>query len=189
MRAIELDTVLAHHVLEAPAAGVDQISHRVGVERPRHSRAAEQAATEAGTLLVRPVDECDRHGEWAARGRLAQHLERRHHAERAVEPAAVRHRVHVRADDDRVGPLAVEHGPDVAGLVDVDAHGKLREATSHELARTHPLIGPAHAPRAIRPAGQLGEPAQVGDHARRVESRRAHVGVALPRSCGMISRP
>ena len=67
--------------------------------------------------------------------------------------------------------------------------GSSARRLAHELARTHPLVGPAQAPRAVRAAGQLGEPAQVGDHARRVESRRAHVGVALPRSCGMISRP
>src|ERR671914_517238 len=94
---------------------------------------------------------------------LAQRLERREHAERAVEPAAGRHRVHVGAHDHEAVRLAGEVGPEVARLVDRDLDRELVEARAQELARLRPLVGPAHAAGPVGAAGQLGELAEVGE--------------------------
>ena len=76
------------------------IGHRAG------SRArAEQAAAEARALLVGPVDEAHRDGRRPLLGHAAQHLDARDDVEAAVEPASVRHRVDVAADEHRsLGP-------------------------------------------------------------------------------------
>ena len=84
---------------ERDALVVLEVAHGVGLERARGGGGAEQRAPEARALLVGPVDQLQRD-----RRRLAlvaaEDLERRAHAEAAVEPAAVRHGVDVRADDD-----------------------------------------------------------------------------------------
>ena len=59
VRAVELDAVLAHDVLEPLATGVDEIAHGIRIEGAGDRRAAEQAAPEARALLVGPVDQRD----------------------------------------------------------------------------------------------------------------------------------
>ena len=163
--AVELDAVLADDVLEAPAVGVAQVAHGVGIERAGHGGGAEEAAAEARALLVGPVDERDGARRRALRGDRAQRLERPHHAERAVEPAAVRHGVDVGADHDGVGALTREPRPQVAGLVDLDLDRQLGERLAQQPARVLPLVRPAQPPRPAGTAGQLGERTQVGDRA------------------------
>ena len=70
--------------------------HRAG-----RGRRAEERAAEARALLVGPVDEPDRERRLAFLGDPAQHLDARHDVQAAVEPAAVRHRVDVPADQQR----------------------------------------------------------------------------------------
>ena len=167
-RAVELDAVRADRVLEADSVGIREVAHRVGIERPAGRGGAEEAAAETRALLVGPVDERDGAGRRALRGDRAQRLERAHHAERAVQPAAVRHGVDVRADDHGLRPVAGEAGPEVAGLVDVDLHRQLGEASrssprafSHSSVQHSRLAPPG-------PPGQIGERAQVGDGALRL---------------------
>ena len=81
---------------------VGQPAQDVDVERAHRRRAAEQAAAEAGALLVGPVDEGDGDRRGAVGGERPQQLEPGHHAERAVEPAALGHAVEVAADDEHV---------------------------------------------------------------------------------------
>ena len=64
------------------------------------------------------------HGGVPCLGERAQRLERAHHAERAVEPAAVRHGVDVRADHDGLGARCPRSpAQTIAGLVDLDLDG------------------------------------------------------------------
>ena len=63
-----------------------------------------------------------RGGVGSAPAQVLEHAEPRHHAERAVERAAVRNGIQVRADGERRRlPVAPRKpGPEVAGLVDDD---------------------------------------------------------------------
>ena len=125
---------------------------------------AEQAAPEARALLVGPVDQAQPDRALPV-GVRAQRLERGHEPERAVEPAAGRHGVDVRADDHEAVLLAREVGPHVAGGVGGDLDRQLLELRAHELARLDPLVGPAHAAGAVRPAGQLRQLLEVREDA------------------------
>ena len=101
-RAVELDAVLAQRVGQRDAVAVVQLPQLVLVaHRAGGGRRAEERAAEARALLVGPVDEPHRHRRLALRGDPPQHLDAGEHVQAAVEPAAVRHRVHVPADQQR----------------------------------------------------------------------------------------
>ncbi len=70
-----------------------------------------------------------RGGRRAGLGPGPEDAERRHHAERAVEPAAVGDRVEVRAERQRrrLGVGSLEPGPEVARLVDLGLEADLGE--------------------------------------------------------------
>jgi hypothetical protein len=165
VRAIQLHPVARDHVLEPLAVAVAQVAHLVDVERPGAGRGAEQAAAEAGALLVGPVDQAQAHGRAAGLRLRAQRLHRGELAERAVQPAAGRHRVDVRADDHEPVRLAGQVGPEVAGGVDAHVDRQLGEARAQELAGAHPLVGPAHPAGPVGAAGEVGELAQVREDA------------------------
>ena len=187
VHALELHAVAGDDVLEALAVAVAQVAHLVDLERAGARGRAEQAAPEAGALLVRPVHEPQPHRR-AAIGVRAQRADGAEDAERAVEPAAGRHRVDVRADDHEVVAVARQVSPEVAGGVDLDLHRQLLEARAQELARLHPLVRPADAPRAVGPAGQAGQLAQVREHEVGVH-RRHEATAAGARSERGMKRP
>ena len=87
--AVELDAVLGQHPGGQAAVGVPGAAQLCQVEGARDRRAAaEQAAAEAGALLVRPVHKGQRPGRARAGGRPgAEHAEGRHHPKGAVQPA------------------------------------------------------------------------------------------------------
>ena len=99
----------------------------VGHRARRRGRAEERAA-EARALLVGPVDEPHRERRRALLGDPPQHLDAGHDVQAAVEPAAVRHRVDVAADQQRALGGAAEREPLVAGLVDLLLDGAGRRA-------------------------------------------------------------
>ena len=102
-RAVEVDAVLAQRVRQRDrrrasrsCAQLVLVAHRAGGRRR-----AEERAAEARALLVGPVDEPDRQRRRALLGDPPQHLDAGDDVEAAVEPAAVRHRVDVAADQQR----------------------------------------------------------------------------------------
>ncbi len=138
-------------------------SRDVGIERPGHGRAAEEAAPEARPLLVGEVHQGHAVGRALVRGH-AQHLQRRHHAEGAVEPAAPGHGVDVRSHGDAPLTLARQPGPEVGRLVALHRHPvDGREAAAQEVPGLLPLRGPAHPARAAGAAGQAVELPEVRD--------------------------
>ena len=104
----------------------------------------------------------------------ADQLQAGHHAERTVEPATLGHAVEVRADHERLGALAAQHRPQVAGLVLLDLDRAAWRATR---GRTP---GPA-ASRASTPGGGCPRARRCGWPAR--GDRRRH-GRDRRRSCG-----
>ena len=83
----------ASTVGQGVAVAVGQAAQHVDVERAHRRRAAEQAAAEAGALLVGPVDEGDGDRRAARRRRGVRSSSRPAMTpERAVEPAALRAR-------------------------------------------------------------------------------------------------
>ncbi len=100
-RAVELDAVLAERVGQRDAVAVCELAELVLVaHRPGRRRGAEERPAEPRTFLVGPVDEADRDRRRALRGDPAQHLGGGEHVEAAVEPAAVRHRVQMAAENE-----------------------------------------------------------------------------------------
>ena len=80
----------------APLPQLVLVGHRAG-----RRRRAEERAAEARALLVGPVDEPHGERRRAVGGDPPQHLDAGHDVQAAVEPAAVRHRVDVPADQQR----------------------------------------------------------------------------------------
>ena len=172
LEVIERHAVLRDHVGQRSTVAVLQPAQDVDVERADDGARAEEAAAEAGTLLVGPVDQRERALRRRGRGgQRAQHLEPAHHAQRAVEPAAGRDGVEVRTDDHRVGALAAQVGPQVAGLVLLDLHRQGGQLLAQHRPRLGPLGRPAQAARAGRAAGAVGE----RDH---VLTRAAEAGMS-----------
>ena len=163
VEVFDVDAVGGEHVGKLVALLVGQAAQHVDVERADTRRRAEQAAAEPGTLLVGPVDQGDRDRRSTVRGDGSKQLQPGHHAERAVEPATLRHAVEVAADHQRVAALAAQHGPQVSGLVLVDLDGQ----RGQRLAQHRPSFEPFGCPRqpatALGPSGAVGQGAEVGD--------------------------
>src|SRR5439155_9209947 len=115
---------------------------------------------EASALLVGPVDETHRGRRLAVLGDAAEHLDRGEHVEAAVQPAAVRHRVDVPAEQHRSLRPAAEREPLIAGLVDLLLERKPGELAAQPLPRALPRVRPGDALGAVLVAGQLAELAQ-----------------------------
>ncbi len=115
--AIDFDAVLAQRIDEANTGPIDETAHVFELEAAARRRRAEEAPAEPRALFVGPVHELQRHRRPLA-GVGAQRLEASHHAERAIEPAAVRDRVEMAADDDRAVGIAAQRRPAVAGGVE-----------------------------------------------------------------------
>ena len=165
-RAVEVDAVLGERVGQRHAVGVAPLAQLVLVGHRAGRRAgAEQRAAEAGALLVGPVDESHGDRGLAVLGQPAQHLDAAHDVEAAVEPAAVRHRVDVAADQQRALGGAAQREPLVARLVDLllDRHGG--ELPAQPFARPLPRLRPGDALGAVLVSGQLLELAQLLDGA------------------------
>src|ERR671914_2466439 len=113
---VEVDAVLLKRVRQSDAVAVFEAAHVVRSQRSRGRARAEEAAPKAGPFLVGPVYEPQSHRALLG-GEDAHDFEGADDVQGAVEPASVRDRVYVSAEDD--GPLCVTRGcgPDVAGLV------------------------------------------------------------------------
>ena len=102
-RPVEIDAVLAQRVGQRDAVRGPSSwrSSSWSAIDPAAALRAEERAAEARALLVGPVDEPDRHRRRPLLGDTPQHLDRRHDVQAAVEPAAVRDRVDVAAEQQR----------------------------------------------------------------------------------------
>ena len=163
-RAVEVDAVLAERVRQrdpvgvAPLAQLVLIAHRAGGRR-----GAEERAAEAGALLVGPVDEPHGQRRRPLLGDAPQHLDCRDDVEAAVEPAAVRHRIDVAAEQERALRLARQREPLVPGLVDLLLGAGRHDLLAQPLARALPRLGPRDTLRAVLVAGQLLQLPQLRD--------------------------
>ena len=110
----------------------------------------------------------------------------RHDAERAVQPAAVRHRVDVRADHDGLGPRAREARPEVAGLVDLDLDRQLGEALAQQRRARSPTR-PSSTAAARRPGRRSARPARADRRSRARADRRSPRAQSAKR--GMMCSP
>jgi hypothetical protein len=125
-----------------------------------HPARGEHRRGEARTLLVRPVDHIERsprHHPRPVQGR--GDFERGHDAEDAVEAPAARHRVEVRADEDR-REVRVAPGPppvDIAEVVYARLQPLFAQPRHEEVARRAVGIGQREA---AHPPG--GRPAEFG---------------------------
>ena len=152
------------------ALGVLEVADRVGFQRAGGGGRAEQAAAEARALLVGPVDQLQRDRRRLALVR-AQHLDRGQQPEAAVEPAAVRHGVDVRADDDDLLALARDRRPQVPGDVALDGRVGLGQLAEQPLARRAPVLAPREPARPVRSTRQLRQLVQVLERTLPVEVR------------------
>ena len=135
-RTIEIDAVLAQCVGQRDAVRVAALSQLVLVRhRSCSRRRAEERPAEARALLIRPIDEPHRHRRRAVRGDPPQNLSARHDVEAAVQPAAVRYRVDVPADEQRLLRCTRKREPLVAGLVDLLRRTRAFDLPSQPVAR------------------------------------------------------
>ena len=112
-------------------------------------------------------------GGVALRRDPAQHLDAGNDVEAAVEPAAVRHRVDVPAEEQRAIGLAAKREPLVARLVDLLDRAGRRDLVAQPGARRLPRLGPRDALRAVLVAGELLQFPQFGHNTRRSERHDA----------------
>ena len=155
-------------VRERDAVGVGQLPELDLVAHRARGRArAEQRAAEARAFLVGPADEPDRYRRPPLFRDPPQHLGAGDDVQRAVEPAAVRHRVEVPADDQRPLGVAGQRPPLVARLVEL--HLDPVELPGHPVLGLHPRVRPGHTLGAVLVAGQLLQLAELGDGAAWVE--------------------
>src|SRR4029453_18966845 len=105
----------------------------------------------------------------------AQDLEAGDDVQAAVEPAAVRDRVQVSADDDEALRVAGGGGPEVPGRVAVDGDAvDARQLLAEPVVGGLPGVGPGDALRSVLVSGEAPELSQSLDRPRGVDL--AHVG-------------
>jgi hypothetical protein len=145
-RADEVDAVLGEASGSSTPSPVRELPQLLlVVHRPGRGARAEQAAAEARALLVGPVDEPDGDARSAFLAKAAQHLDATHHVQAAVEPAAVRYRVDVAADQQlaRSAPAQREHWLP-AWSISSSSGSPASFPRSHSRARSHVSV---HATR------------------------------------------
>ena len=171
---VEVDAVRSERVGERDPVPVGQLAQLVLVaHRAARRRGAEERAAEARALLVGPVDEPDRDRRRALLGDPAQHLGARDDVEAAVEPAAVRDRVDVAADQDGALRLAAQRPPVVAGCVALALEREAVEEPVEPGAGRVPRVRPRDALGAVLVARELLELAQLRDDATGIEGHGA----------------
>jgi hypothetical protein len=116
---VQLDPVFGQRVRQSDSVFVFEVANIVGLQRPGRRPRAEEATTEAGALLVGPVNESER-DRALLRGERAEDFEGADHVQGTVEPAAVWDGVYVAAEDDGLFGVAGGGGPKVPGFVRLD---------------------------------------------------------------------
>jgi hypothetical protein len=169
-RVVQLHAVLAQRIRQRDPVTVRQRAKLVLVShRARGGRRAEQRAPEARAFLVRPGDQPDRDRRLSLRGDSPHDLDAGEHVETAVEPPAVRHRVHVAADHQLLVRGAPQREPLVAGFVDVlDGAGALH-LLPQEGARGLPRLRPRDPLRAVVVVREVAQPVKGRNGACRIE--------------------
>ncbi len=99
------------------------------------------------------------------RGDPAQYLDSGDDVERAVEPAAVGHRVDVPADEQGLLGGAGQREPLVAGFVDLFLGTGRGNLARKPLLGGDPRVRPGHALRAVVVPGELAQLAKLVDGA------------------------
>src|SRR5215218_7825446 len=161
-RAVELHPVLAQRVRQRDALAIRQRAQLVLVgHRAGGRRRAEERAAEPGALLVGPLDEPDRDRRLALLRDPPQHLDAGQHVQAAVQPAPVRHRVDVTADQERPLRPPAQREPLVPRLVDFELGADRRDLRSQPLPRALPRLGPGDPLRTLGVPRQLPELAQL----------------------------
>ena len=152
---VEVHAVLAQGIRQRNAVLILEAAHLVGDEGVGGCAGAEQAAAEAGALLVCPVHEPDGHGLVLFREH-PEGFQSAYGVERAVEPAALGDGVYVAAEDDELFGITRGGGPEVSGLVGLYLAVYIVELALKPVAGLGPLIRPGHAAGAVRAAGEIG---------------------------------
>ncbi len=160
-------------VRKRDAVAVGQLPQLVLVRhRPGGCARSEEAAPEARTLLVGPVDEAKRDRRRALGGDAPENFDTGDHVQRSVQPTPVRNRVDVSADEYRTFGVAGEREPLIARGVDRTPSPRLGDEAAEPLARLLPRLRPGDALRAVLVSRQLPELLQLGDGAS--SDRAAH---------------
>ena len=163
-RRVEIDPVFTERVGQRDPVGVGARPELVLVgHRPGRGRRAEERATEPGAFLVGPVDEAHGDRRLSLCRDSAQNFDAGDDVECAVEPAAVRDRVDVAADED--GPVrgAAQGEPLVACRVDGLLRSGSFQLPAQPLAGLLPGLGPRDPLSAVVVPGQLLELAELID--------------------------
>src|SRR5262245_18030415 len=164
VHAIQIDAVLRDRIRQRRPLPIDQRAYFVRPQAAARGRGSQQAAAEARAFLVRPVDDGERPRR-AAPLVHAQRAEACRHAEAAVEPAAIRDRIQVAADDDRVRRVARQRDPVVTGRVGRHPQAERGHVIAEPRARVAPHRPPGQTLRAVGCARAGRQRAQIGDHA------------------------
>jgi hypothetical protein len=125
----------------------------------RKRRRAQQAAAEARTFFVGPIDDTngDRRTAVELLGEAAENFEGREDVEGAIEPAAIRNRIEMAAEKKGFVGGAGERGPVVAGSIVMMLDGKLLEFLGVPFAGAEPGVGPGDALGSVVVGGEGAE--------------------------------
>ena len=138
---------------------------------------AEEAFAEARAFFIRPIDEAHGHGRLAVvlRVEAAQNLDAGQRVEGAIEPAAVRHRIDMAADQERLFGFAAQCRPKIPGFIGMNFGRQFIEFPAEPGAGFRPSRREGDALRAVFVAGQVPQFLQFRDGSFRIESR-SHSG-------------
>ena len=116
-------------------------------------------------FFIRPIHEANGDRRLAAILRIdaAKNLHAGHDVEAAVQPAAVRHGIHVAADEQALFGFTVQRRPKISGGVGVDFDRQIFEFILQPRARLHPHRGEGNPLRAIIVAGEGAKFFQLGN--------------------------
>ena len=164
------------HVADRVAAGVARARELGRVERPGERRAAEEAAAEARALLVGEVDQDEVARRWRARLATRRGARRappsRRARRRASRPPGTESRWEPTAS---AGASRSAPGSRAQRLPASSRSGSIPSSASLRAQQVRARVASPSPQQsrcaAVRPAGQLVELAQVGDHAGRVDRR------------------
>jgi hypothetical protein len=117
---------LGQRIFQPFAARIRPSAILVNRVRPRECRRSKQAPSKPRTLLVGPVHQPHRHRRLSAKllRNPAQHSVGAHHAQRTVEPSAIRNRIQVTPKNQRLLRFSLQRRPAISCSVVMMLHRK-----------------------------------------------------------------
>src|SRR5579871_6768394 len=156
---IDVDAAAPQRVFKANTILVRSPAVRVNRVGARKSRRTEQAAAKSRAFLVCPIDQPnrDRRAAVILVRKSPKDLQGGHHTQTAIQPSAIRNRVEMASQDQRLFRVSGQGDPAIPCGIIVILDGQAGKLRPEPLASLEPSVAPSDPLRTVLVSGESPE--------------------------------